>query len=125
MLEGRSPLFVLSQDCQIITTRIIREVEKAGMQTLRSFDLDAVRATGKGFCCPVHGTNSCTCHLVILLILTRQRGCLTIILEGSDQQTSVYLDSGQGVSEEHVDPSLTAALVQAIFPKRTAIDPSL
>ncbi len=118
MNTGRKPLFVLDQNCQDITSRIVHEVEKAGMQALRSFDLDAVRSSSQGFCCPIHGTNVCTCHLVILLILSRQRGSLTVILEGSDQQTSVYLDSGQGIPEEQVDPSLTVALINAFFPKQ-------
>ncbi len=117
MNVGRRPFCILDQDCHVITNRIVEEVEKAGMQTLRSFDLDTVRSTRQGFCCPIHGTNACSCHMVILLILLREHGSLTLILEGSDQQTSIYLDTGLGVIEEQVDPSLTIALTRAIYPK--------
>lgn len=117
MNVGRKPIFVLDQDCIAITNRLIQEVEKAGMQTMRSFDLDVVRSSGKGFCCPVHGTSSCTCHLVVLLILLRERGCVTVILEGSNQQTSVYLEGGLDETEEQIDLTLTAALSQAFFSK--------
>lgn len=115
MLAGKKPLFVLQQNCLVITERIIQEVKKAGMQTMRSFDLDLVRASSQSFCCPIHGTSGCTCQLVILLILMRERGYVTLILEGSDRQTSVYLDTGQGAMEEQVDLSLTAALSHAFF----------
>jgi hypothetical protein len=116
MNAGRNPLCVLDQDCQIITSRIIQEVEKAGMQTLRSFDLDTMRSSGKGFCCPIHGTSVCTCHLVILLMQMHEHGSLTVILEGIDRQTSIYLDARHEHMEEQVDPSLTIALTNAIFP---------
>lgn len=117
---GRKPVFVLDQECQVIMNRVMQEVEKAGMQIMRSFDLDVLRSSSKGFCCPIHGTNPCTCHLVILLILRHHFGSLTLILEGIDQQTSVYLDLGQGLTEdeEQVDPSLTNALTRAFFPQK-------
>jgi len=118
MNSGRRPIFVLDQNCQVITNRIILEVEKAGMRTLLSFDLDKLRSSSTGFCCPIHGNGVCTCHLVILLILRQEYGSLTVILEGSDQQTSVYLDSGVGTTEEEIDPSLTAALIHAFFPEK-------
>lgn len=118
MNAGRKPLFVLDQDCLAITDRVIEEVEKAGMQTMRSFDLDLLRSTGRGYCCPVHGTNHCTCHFVILLILRREFGSLTLIFEGMDQKTSVYLDSSPGITDEKVDPSLTLALINAFFPQK-------
>lgn len=118
MNSGRKPLFVLEQDCQVITSRLIQEIEKAGMQTMRSFDLDVLRSSSNEFCCPIHGTSSCTCQFVILLILRRDFGSLTVILEGVDQRTSVYLDSGLGDIKDEVDPSLTLALVNAFFPKK-------
>ena len=104
----------LDQDCLVVTSRIIREVEKAGMRTLRSFDLDVVRSSSKAFSCPVHGLRVCSCQLVILLILTRDPGSITLILEGIDQQTAVYIDTSQGAREEQVDPSLITALIQAL-----------
>jgi hypothetical protein len=118
MIAGRRPLFILDQDCQLLTNQIVQEVEKAGLHALRSFDLDAIRASRNGFCCPTHGTSVCTCQLVILLILRRERGALTVILESGGQQTSVYFDSDQGVGEDPVDPSLTIALMHAFFPEK-------
>jgi hypothetical protein len=120
MNMGRKPVVVLDQECPVITNRVIQEVEKAGIHIMRSFDLDVLRSSSKGFCCPTHGTNTCTCHLVILLILRHDFGSLTLILEGIDQRTSVYFDPGQGniKDEEQVDPFLTAALTRAFFPKK-------
>jgi len=87
------------------------------MKTLRSFDLETVRSGSQGFCCPIHGKSACSCHLVILLIMPRGGNSLTMILEGRDQQTWIYLDPGQGVIEEQVDPFLTGALTHAFFAK--------
>lgn len=119
MNVGRKPVVVLDQECPVITNRVIQEVEKAGMHIMRSFDLDVLRSSSKGFCCPTHGANPCTCHLVILLILRRGFGSLTLILEGIDQTTSVYFEVGiDNTGEEQVDPFLTAALTRAFFPKK-------
>lgn len=115
MNAGRNPLFILNQDCKVITNRVIQEVEAAGMQTLRTFDLEVVRSSNNGFCCPTHGRSTCTCQLVILLITQKIQGTQTLILEGKDQQTWVYLDHGQGTAEEQVDPFLTNALLHAFF----------
>lgn len=115
---GRKPLFVLDQECQEITNRVVREVEKAGLQTMRSFDLDLLRSSGQGFCCPIHATSACTCHYVILLVMSRELGSVTIILEGMDHQTSVYLDTGLGTADKQINPSLTLALVNAFFPNK-------
>lgn len=111
---------MLDQDCRLITDRVMQATAAAGMQTFRSFDLDAARSSGQGFCCPIHGESACSCQLVILLILGREQGPLTIILEGRDAQTWIYLDSGPGDPEEQVDPALTGALLHALLPERTA-----
>lgn len=101
----------------MIAKRVIEEVEAAGIQALRSFDLDVVRSSNKGYCCPIHKNVVCTCQLVILLIMQKERGFLAMTMEGSDQQTWIYIDSNQGGTEEQVDPSLTIALTHAFFSK--------
>jgi hypothetical protein len=89
------------------------------MQTLRTFDLDLVRSSNKGFYCPTHEKSTCTCQLVILLITQKTQGTQTLILEGKDQQTWVYLDHGQGTIEEQVDSFLTNVLLNAFFAVNT------
>ena len=113
MNTGRRPLLVVDLECQLVTERIIREVEKAGLHTLRSFDLASARASRPGCTCPEHGSEECSCHLVILLILLQGRGPLTVILEGKDKHTTIYLEAGQNDVEEKVEPSLTIALFRA------------
>lgn len=113
MIGGKKPLFLLNEDCQVLTKLVIEQVRAVGVQTVCSFDLEAVRSSSSGFCCPTHGTAHCTCQLVILLIFGTITGPLTMTMEGVDHQTWVYLEPGQGVIEEQVDPSLITALFQA------------
>ena len=113
MIGGRKPLFLLNEDCQILVKLVIEQVRAVGMQTVCSFDLEAVRARNSGFCCPTHGTAHCTCQMVILLIFNSYTVPLTMTMEGLDHQTWIYLEPGQGVLEEQVDPSLITALFQA------------
>lgn len=120
MNAGRKPVFVIDQDCLVISNRVVEEVEAAGMETKRTFDLDIVRAGSSVFDCPIHGEGDCTCQLVILLVVQQCGRSLTVVLEGRDNQTWVYLDPGQGTSEELVDPKLTGVLYQALFPSSTA-----
>lgn len=113
MIGGRKPLFLLNADCQVLAKLVIEQVQAAGMQTVCSFDLEAVRSSSSGFYCPTHGTAHCTCQLVILLIFGTFTGPLTMTMEGMDHQTWIYLEPGQGVIEEKVNPSLITALFQA------------
>jgi hypothetical protein len=113
MIGGRKPLFLLNEDCQILVKLVIEQVQAVGMQTVCSFDLEAVRTRNSGFCCPSHGTAHCTCQMVILQIFGRLTGPLTMTMEGLDHQTWIYLEPGQGVIEEQVDPVLVTALFQA------------
>jgi hypothetical protein len=45
--------------------------------------------------------------------MLREGGILTMILEGKDRQTWIYLDLEHGALEEQIDPSLTGALLHA------------
>lgn len=114
---GRSPLFTVNQDCLAVADRVVAEVEAAGMETRRTFDLAAVRSANPGFCCPVHAGSPCTCQFVILLVTPRSGDSLTLILEGRDDQAWVYFDTGQGVEDEQVNPALIRALYHAFFIK--------
>lgn len=117
MNAGKRPLIVLDLDCLTISNRVVQEVEAAGLETRRTFDLDIVRSGNPQFQCPIHGSNDCTCQLVILLVMMRYGRSVTVILEGRDHQTWVYLDEGHAAADEEVDPRLTGALSQAFFPK--------
>ena len=115
MNAGRSPVFVLQQNCRVVTNLVIQEVSAAGMQALCSFDLDAVRSLDRTTSCPTHQCSDCTCQLVILLILGMGKSPLIMILEGMDAWTMVYLETGQGGDDEQVDPLLISTLHSAFF----------
>lgn len=115
MNAGRSPLFVLQKDCRVITNLVIQQVSAVGMQALCSFDLDAVRSLDRTTSCPTHQRSDCTCQFVVLLILGMGWGPLTMILEGMNQHTAIYLETGQGAEDEQVDSLLISTLHSAFF----------
>jgi hypothetical protein len=83
------------------------------IQVTRSFDLQATRAVHAGCSCPHHGTEKCTCQLIVLLVYERQNPPLTLVLEGRDGQTWVSLVLAPG---EKVLPHLLEIIRATLLP---------
>lgn len=59
-----------------------------GLQIEQTFDLQIARLSQAGCQCPHHGTERCSCQMVVLLVRGESNDPLTLILHGNDGQTS-------------------------------------
>jgi len=87
-----------------------------GLQIEQTFDLQIARLSHAGCPCPNHGTDKCSCQMVVLLVRSESNDPLTLILHGNDGQTSFSIVnlSGKRSDVELVETIRQALVVQDI-----------
>ena len=78
-------------DSQATLAKILRRLDEAGLQAVRSFDLQTARSAHTDCDCPHHGTDLCDCQLVVLLVYGPGMGPATLVAHGSDGRTQIAL----------------------------------
>lgn len=78
--------FILSiiGDCEIVSMHLTHALNKAGLQVIRSFDLQSAREVHMSCVCPHHGTMVCDCQLIVLLVYIQTGEPHTLIVHGRD-----------------------------------------
>ena len=85
----------------------------AGLEIQRSFDLQAARASHTGSICPHHGTEQCTCQMVVLQVHGQDVSPVTLVLHGYESITHIGLvDSPQQNSDRVMVEIVLEALNQ-------------
>ncbi|MCL4273105.1 MAG: hypothetical protein QY328_19210 [Anaerolineales bacterium] len=106
-----SPFLSVSQPCGEALQWMNKQLQKAGLRPVQTFDLSAARAGMHECSCPNHGTNVCDCQMVVVLVYGEAPKPLTLILHGKNGQTwlSIVDNPRQGI-----DAKLTAEIRQAL-----------
>jgi hypothetical protein len=108
-----SVVLPIQSDSQTVIEQTIQRLELAGLQVLRSFDLQVARAAHVGCTCPHHGTDQCDCQMVVLLVYGRDGPPVTLVMHGHDGQTQLALvDTPEPRPAVH----LVNAIVRAFLP---------
>jgi len=96
--QGKKPILEINTQCSTFVTSLKAALISAGLSVVQSFDLRSVRLMHKGCTCPHHGTDQCTCELVVLLVYRSVGGPITLILDGRDGKTFVFVTENAGNS---------------------------
>jgi hypothetical protein len=83
-----------------------------GLQIEQTFDLQIARLSHAGCSCPYHGTDQCSCQMVVLLVRGEINDPLTLVLHGNDGQTSLSIVN---LSGKRSDLDLAATVRQALL----------
>lgn len=118
LYQGSKCLAVLPEDTNEVVDLLSQELPKSDLQITRSFDLQATRAVHAGCSCPHHGTEQCTCQLIVLLVYEGQNPPITLVLEGRDGQTWVSRVSTPG---EKILPHILDLIRTTLLPD-TAVE---
>ncbi len=102
-----TPLLTLATDWQTAIAWAIAQLDRAGLQVRRSFDLLAARTAHLDCSCPHHGTELCDCQLVVLLVYDQQNPPATLVAHSRDGQTQFALVE---VPQQRLSPMLQAAI---------------
>jgi hypothetical protein len=81
------PFLTLSENCKQVGEWVRANLSRAGLRVVPTFDLQIARLAHPDCSCPHHGTEQCSCQLVILLIYGKQEEPVTMVIHGQDGKT--------------------------------------
>jgi hypothetical protein len=105
------PLLTLAYDCDKVLPEIIKALNRARLQTVRSFDLKTTRITHPSYTCPHHGTEQCDCQMVILQVYEQGTQPTTMVAHGRGGVTYFSMvDSPQ----QRSDPKMAKSILRVL-----------
>ena len=113
-MSAFNPYLTLTQPFNAVLAWTTQQLNKVGLQIEQTFDLHVARLSHVGCTCPHHGTEQCSCQMVVLLIRGEGKNPLTLILHGNDGQTNLSIASLTG---KRSNPSLDATIRLALIPQ--------
>ena len=113
-MNHNDPLLVLVQPCDEATEWAVKQIAKAGLQVVRTFDLQVARHAHTSCPCPHHSIEQCDCQMVVLLVYGRERQPISLVAHGHNGQTWF---SVVDTPQQRADPRLEAAIRRAIMPQ--------
>lgn len=84
-------LLTLKMDSETATRDLTDTLEGVGLQIVPSFDLQTARATQAHCTCPYHGTEQCSCQMLVLLIYPQVGEYVTLVIHSHNEQTHISL----------------------------------
>jgi len=108
-MSSLTSLLTLCQSTETTVAWIMQRLMARGFQVERTFDLHAARMAQVDCLCPYHGTNDCTCQMVVLLVHRQEAQPVTIVAHGHDGQTSLSL-------VDMANQSMDQTIIQALLP---------
>ena len=115
--QGKKPLKVIDIQCARFVEPLKQAFTDAGLWVFQSFDLRSTRALHEGCTCAYHGTSQCTCELVVLLVYRALGDPITLVLDGRDEQTYIFINDERGTSVRPATMEMIERIInQAAYP---------
>ena len=105
---------ILEQPCDEAMAWVVSQVNAAGLQVLRTFDLQMARLAHSECPCPHHGTEQCDCQMVIFLVYADSYQPISLLAHSHDGTTWFSLVN---TPQQRADPRLEATIRQALTPQ--------
>ena len=105
------PFLILEQPCDEAIAWVISQVSGAGLQVMRTFDLQAARHEHADCPCPHHGTDQCDCQMVVLLVYGDDFQPASLVAHCHVGKTWFSLVD---TPQQRADPCLERAIRQAL-----------
>lgn len=106
-----SPFLSVNHPCDETLRWTTKQLSRAGLRAVQTFDLHAARAALHDCSCPNHGTQDCDCQMVVVLVYGDAEQPITLFLHGNDGQT--WLSIADEPSQR-VDAKLLAGIREAL-----------
>ena len=85
------PFLTLEQTCEQTDRWVRQKLTQAGLRVVPTFDLQIARLAHPECECPNHGTEQCSCQMVILLVYGKQEDPATLVIHGQDGKTWISM----------------------------------
>lgn len=102
-MNSASPFVTIKKPGEETIYWTIRQLENAGLQVIRTFDLREARLSHPDCPCPHHGTEACNCQMSVLLIYQEEQSPASILIHSFLDTTWLYLVD---TPEQPVDQNL-------------------
>ncbi|HPP64453.1 MAG: hypothetical protein M5U11_17150 [Anaerolineales bacterium] len=106
-----SPFLSVNHPCDETLQWTRKQLSRAGLRSVQTFDLHTARAGLHDCSCPNHGTEECDCQMVILLVYGKTEEPATLFLHGNDGQTWLSIADNP---QHRADSKLLAGIRQAL-----------
>ena len=117
------PFLVLDQTCDQVLTWVKGQLTSAGFRVVQTFDLQVARLAHPDCPCPHHGTDDCSCQMVVLLVYGKQEDPATLVIHGQDGRSWVSLAGPMGKRfNQHLEVVVRRALIPHISNLPSAIE---
>ena len=115
-MSENSPFLILYRPCSDAIEWVIQQIKAAGMEVMRTFDLQVARHEHASCNCPNHGTADCDCQMVVLLVYGQTPQPLTLVGHGHDSQTWLsVVDLPQQRASPVLEEAVRCALIRQEF----------
>jgi hypothetical protein len=80
-------LGILEAGHEVVIAEVVQRLDRLGLITTASFDLQAAKAAHGDTVCPYHGSVHCDCQIVVLLVYGEQEAPVTLVVDSRDGKT--------------------------------------
>lgn len=106
------PFLALEKSCEQVDKWVRERLTRSGLRVVPTFDLQIARMSHPDCQCPDHGTDACSCQMVILLVYGKQEDPATLVIHGQDGKTWVSLATTmQARSRQSLETSVRHMLI--------------
>ena len=106
-----SPFLTIKHPCDKALQWTKKQLLKADLRAVQTFDLHTARVGPHDCSCPNHGTDDCDCQMVVLLVYGKASEPATLILHGHDGQTWLSIADDP---HQRADANLIKVIQQAL-----------
>ena len=113
-----SPFLSVSRPCNEALRWTKRQLSRAGLRAVQTFDLHSARHSSLMDCsCPHHGTEQCDCQMVVLLVYYASPEPTALILHGNGGKTGLSLIDQPN---QPAEPKTVRVIMQALDVEESA-----
>lgn len=106
------PFLVLDQTCDQVLTWVREKLTGADFRVVQTFNLQVARLAHPECPCPHHGTDDCSCQMVVLLVYPKQDDPATLVIHGQERRSWVSVAGPVGKhSNQHFETSIRRILI--------------
>lgn len=106
-----APLITVHANWETAIAHVRQALASAGINVIRSFDLQVARAESGGQVCPTHGTAQCDGQMIVLLVYDGDNPPLTLEVYGHDGLAHFAIVD---TPKQRSDPHLVAKILQGL-----------
>ncbi|HSR21246.1 MAG TPA: hypothetical protein VLL49_10060 [Anaerolineales bacterium] len=110
-MNALTPFWSVNEPCDQSLHWLQRRLARAGLRQLQTFDLHDARLGTAACDCPHHGTRSCDCQMVVLLVYEEGHPPVTLVVHGNDQESWVSVIDRP---DQRADPQTILAIRRAL-----------